>query len=177
MSPRRRSPPRRGPVSSRHRHRRSPVRRLVKAAHWLKTQLLRLTGLVSEELIPIFIVKIYYWLPYNLCTVYHGFTRLNVFNVFASCRRRSRSASSSGSSSSGSRSPKKAMKRISNTPPRKQAHHPDTSISPAGKDRRSPSPRGRRGRGSASPTRSLGMIEGWAICAELACDDVYSEKS
>uniref|UniRef100_A0A665TYT1 Serine/arginine repetitive matrix protein 1 n=1 Tax=Echeneis naucrates TaxID=173247 RepID=A0A665TYT1_ECHNA len=98
MSPRRRSPPRRGPTSSRHRHRRSPVR-----------------------------------------------------------RRRSRSASSSGSSSSGSRSPKKAMKRISSTPPRKQAHHLDTSISPGGKDRCSPSPRARRGRSSASPPRSSGL--------------------
>lgn len=75
-----------------------------------------------------------------------------------SSRRRSRSASSSGSSSSGSRSPKKAMKRISSTPPRKQAHHPDASISPAGKDRRSPSPRARRGRGSASPPRSSGIV-------------------
>lgn len=87
-----------------------------------------------------------------------GMYTLNVVIVFASCRRRSRSASSSGSSSSGSHSPKKAMKRISNTPPRKQVHHPDTSISPAGKDRRSPSPRARRSRGSASPARSSGMI-------------------
>ena len=78
--------------------------------------------------------------------------------IFVSYRRRSCSASSSGSSSSGSCSPKKAMKRISSTPPRKQVHHLDTSISPAGKDRRSPSPRARRGRGSASPPRSSGMI-------------------
>lgn len=82
----------------------------------------------------------------------------NVVTVFVSCRRRSRSASSSGSSSSNSRSPKKAVKRISNTPPRKQVHHPDNTISPAGKDRRSPSPRARRGRGSASPARSSGRI-------------------
>lgn len=85
-----------------------------------------------------------------------------------SCRRRSRSASSSGSSSSGSRSPKKAMKRISNTPPRKPVHHLDTSISPAGKDRRSPSPRARRGRGSPSPARSSGMI--FIILSLLSCN-------
>ncbi|XP_010787171.1 serine/arginine repetitive matrix protein 1 isoform X2 [Notothenia coriiceps] len=72
-------------------------------------------------------------------------------------RRRSRSASSSGSSSSNSRSPKKAMKRISNSPPRKGVHHPEKAISPAGKDRRSPSPRARRGRGSASPARPSGL--------------------
>lgn len=46
MSPRRRSPPRRGPTGSRHRHRRSPVRRSVSPAYWLKEQLLSLTGLV-----------------------------------------------------------------------------------------------------------------------------------
>ncbi|MEQ2180414.1 hypothetical protein GOODEAATRI_000991 [Goodea atripinnis] len=99
MSPRRRSPPRRGPTVARQRHRRSPVH-----------------------------------------------------------RRRSRSASSSGSSSSGSRSPKKPVKRISTTPPRKQVHRPDTSVSPVGKDKRSPSPRARRGRGSASPPRSSGLL-------------------
>lgn len=80
------------------------------------------------------------------------------FDVVASCRRRSRSASTSGSSSTGSPSPKKAVKRISNTPPRKQPYHRDTSTSPAGKDRRSPSPRGRRGRASASPSRSSGRV-------------------
>lgn len=80
-------------------------------------------------------------------------------SLFVSHRRRSRSASSSGSSSSGSRSPKKAVKRISTTPPRKQVHHPDTSISPTGKNRRSPSPRARRGRGSPSPPRSSGVLQ------------------
>lgn len=73
-----------------------------------------------------------------------------------SSRRRSRSASSSGSSSSGSPSPKKAVKRVSSTPPRKQGHHLDASVSPSGKDRRSPSPRGKKDRGSASPPRSSG---------------------
>ncbi|CAG5866166.1 unnamed protein product [Menidia menidia] len=101
MSPRRRSPPRRGPVASRHRTRRSPVR-----------------------------------------------------------RRRSRSASSSGSSSSGSRSPKKAVKRISTSPPRKPAQRPDAAISPAAKIKRSPSPRSRRGRGSVSPPRSSAVLTG-----------------
>lgn len=102
----------------------------------------------------------FFFLFYSYYCTLH-WTALTV-DAFVSCRRRSRSASSSGSSSSGSRSPKKAMKRISSTPPRKQLHHPDTSISPAGKDRRSPSPRGRRGRGSASPPRSSGMIR--SIC-------------
>lgn len=81
---------------------------------------------------------------------------LNCVHVLSS-RRRSRSASSSGSSSSGSPSPKKAMKRVSSTPPRKQGHV-DASVSPSGKERRSPSPRGRRGRGSATPPRSSGTV-------------------
>jgi len=45
MSPRRRSPPRRGLPNSRHRPRRSPVRRSVSAALWLKEQSLSLRGI------------------------------------------------------------------------------------------------------------------------------------
>lgn len=134
MSPRRRSPPRRAPASSRHRPRRSPVRRLV------------------------YLFIFLYWHGFNiLLHVVCGIQK--TLSLFVSYRRRSRSASSSGSSSSGSRSPKKAVKRISTTPPRKQVHHPDTSISPTGKNRRSPSPRARRGRGSPSPPRSSGVLQ------------------
>ncbi|XP_026189546.1 serine/arginine repetitive matrix protein 1 isoform X2 [Mastacembelus armatus] len=118
MSPRRRSPPRRGPTSSRHRHRRSPVR-----------------------------------------------------------RRRSRSASSSGSSSSGSRSPKKAMKRISSTPPRRQVHHLDNSISPVGRDRRSQSPRTRRNRSSTSPPRSSGLKRKQGGRSDSPADNVKPRPS
>lgn len=47
MSPRRRSPPRRGPTGSRHRHRRSPVRRSVTAAY-RRTIAISLTALVPQ---------------------------------------------------------------------------------------------------------------------------------